>query len=225
MFTHEIRNGIAWVTFDSGGMNTLSAAAVEELDALVAELQRCTRRRRSQGVILKGNRFGLGAGANIGELMPADARAARRLHRRGPRRALRDRGGPAALAGGGRRLRARRHLRARARLPRHRRDREVDRRLSRDPPQHLPRPRRHAAPAAPQRPGQRHRSDERRRRASPPSSPARTSRRIDAAAIHMVDAVIPAGDDADALRRALPARNAADARRARRRPISPTPRR
>ena len=33
MFTHEIRNGIAFVTFDSGGMNTLSAAAVEALDA------------------------------------------------------------------------------------------------------------------------------------------------------------------------------------------------
>ena len=67
---HEIRNQVAWVTFDSGGMNTLSQAAVDR------------RRRRSSprsprrtpptplaGVILKGNSFGLGAGANIGELM------------------------------------------------------------------------------------------------------------------------------------------------------------
>jgi len=38
MFSHEIRNSIAWVTFDSGGMNTLSAAAVEGLARVVAEL-------------------------------------------------------------------------------------------------------------------------------------------------------------------------------------------
>ena len=68
MFSHEVRNGIAWVTFDSGGMNTLSAAAVEGLGALVAELNA----QPLKGVILKGNRFGLGAGANIGELMAAD---------------------------------------------------------------------------------------------------------------------------------------------------------
>ena len=30
-FTYEIRNGIAWVTFDSGGMNTLSLAAIHDL--------------------------------------------------------------------------------------------------------------------------------------------------------------------------------------------------
>jgi len=72
MFKHEIRNGIAWVTFDSGGMNTLSAAAVEGLAALVADLQKVHAKTPLKGVILKGNRFGLGAGANIGELMSAD---------------------------------------------------------------------------------------------------------------------------------------------------------
>ncbi len=68
MFTHEVRNDIAWVTFDSGAMNTLSAAAVEGLEAVVAELNR----KRLRGVILRGNKYGLGAGANIGELMSAD---------------------------------------------------------------------------------------------------------------------------------------------------------
>jgi 3-hydroxyacyl-CoA dehydrogenase len=74
MFTHEIRNGIAFVTFDSGGMNTLSAAAVEGLDAKVKELAAIHAKTPLAGVILKGNRFGLGAGANIGELMTADAK-------------------------------------------------------------------------------------------------------------------------------------------------------
>lgn len=72
MFTHEIRNGIAFVTFDSGGMNTLSAAAVEALDAKVKELAALHAQTPLQGVVLKGNKFGLGAGANIGELMSAD---------------------------------------------------------------------------------------------------------------------------------------------------------
>lgn len=68
-FTHEIRQGIAWVTFDSGAMNTLSAAAIADLKALVATLQATHASAPLTGVILKGNRFGLGAGANIGELM------------------------------------------------------------------------------------------------------------------------------------------------------------
>jgi 3-hydroxyacyl-CoA dehydrogenase len=72
MFKHEIRNGIAWVTFDSGAMNTLSAAAVQELTALVTELRALHAKTPLAGVILTGNRFGLGAGANIGELMSAD---------------------------------------------------------------------------------------------------------------------------------------------------------
>jgi 3-hydroxyacyl-CoA dehydrogenase/enoyl-CoA hydratase/carnithine racemase len=72
MFTHEIRNHIAWVTFDSGGMNTLSAAAVEGLARVVAELGAIHAKTPLRGVVLKGNRFGLGAGANIGELMTAD---------------------------------------------------------------------------------------------------------------------------------------------------------
>ena len=72
MFAQNIRDGIAWVTFDSGGMNTLSAAAVGALGNLVAELGATHARTPLKGVVLKGNRFGLGAGANIGELMSAD---------------------------------------------------------------------------------------------------------------------------------------------------------
>ncbi len=49
MFTHEIRNGIAFVTFDSGGMNTLSAAAVEALDRTVKELRRDPRQDAAGG--------------------------------------------------------------------------------------------------------------------------------------------------------------------------------
>lgn len=71
MFTHEIRNGIAWVTFDSGGMNTLSAAAVDGLEGKIKELQAIHAKTPLAGVILRGNKFGLGAGANIGELMTA----------------------------------------------------------------------------------------------------------------------------------------------------------
>src|SRR5262245_66536375 len=70
-FTYEIRNDIAWVTFDSGGMNTLSAAAIADLKATTAELKKAHASKPLKGVILKGNKFGLGAGANIGELMGA----------------------------------------------------------------------------------------------------------------------------------------------------------
>lgn len=72
MLQHEVRNGIAWVVFDSGGMNTLSQAALEELRAVTAAVTEAHARSPLAGVILKGNRFGLGAGANIGELMRAD---------------------------------------------------------------------------------------------------------------------------------------------------------
>ncbi len=71
-FTYDIRNGIAWVTFDSGGMNTLSMAAINDLGTLRAELSAAHAKSPLVGVIVKGNRFGLGAGANIGELMTAD---------------------------------------------------------------------------------------------------------------------------------------------------------
>jgi 3-hydroxyacyl-CoA dehydrogenase/enoyl-CoA hydratase/carnithine racemase len=70
--THEIRNGIAWVTFDSGGMNTLSQAAVTDARAVVDAIAKTSG---LAGVILKGNKFGLGAGANIGELLSADRAA------------------------------------------------------------------------------------------------------------------------------------------------------
>lgn len=68
-FTHEVRNRIAWVTFDSGAMNTLSVQAITDLKASIAELTAIHAKTPLAGVILKGNKFGLGAGANIGELM------------------------------------------------------------------------------------------------------------------------------------------------------------
>ncbi len=71
-FQHEIRNGVAWVTFDSGGMNTLSQAAVAELRTVTEAIAKAHAASPLVGVILKGNRFGLGAGANIGELLHAD---------------------------------------------------------------------------------------------------------------------------------------------------------
>src|ERR1051325_1745024 len=70
-FTHELRDGIAWVTFDSGAMNTLSQTAISDLRAKIDELKKIHSATPLKGVILKGNRFGLGAGANIGELMSA----------------------------------------------------------------------------------------------------------------------------------------------------------
>lgn len=62
-----MRDGVAWVAFDSGGMNTISGQAIGELNDLVDELGGADL----QGVILKGNKYGLGSGANIGELMHA----------------------------------------------------------------------------------------------------------------------------------------------------------
>src|SRR5947208_1722707 len=38
LFQHDIRNGTAWVTFDSGGMNTLSQAAGTDLQAVTAAI-------------------------------------------------------------------------------------------------------------------------------------------------------------------------------------------
>jgi 3-hydroxyacyl-CoA dehydrogenase/enoyl-CoA hydratase/carnithine racemase len=68
-FKLDIRKDIAWVTFDSGGMNTLSVAAIRDLKELLGKIAAERKSKRLAGVILKGNRFGLGAGANIGELM------------------------------------------------------------------------------------------------------------------------------------------------------------
>jgi enoyl-CoA hydratase/carnithine racemase len=70
-FKYEIRDGIAWVTFDSGAMNTLSRSAIREVAELRVKLGEESSKSRLDGVVLKGNRFGLGAGANIGELMNA----------------------------------------------------------------------------------------------------------------------------------------------------------
>ncbi len=73
--THEIRNGIAWVTFDSGGMNTLSQAAIADLETVTTAIAKAHAATPLAGVVLKGNKFGLGAGANIGELLQADRAA------------------------------------------------------------------------------------------------------------------------------------------------------
>lgn len=68
-FTHEIKNQIAWVSFDSGGMNTLSQSAITDLTPLLDEIDTAHASSPLKAVILKGNKYGLGAGANIGELM------------------------------------------------------------------------------------------------------------------------------------------------------------
>ncbi|RMD81483.1 MAG: hypothetical protein D6815_11700 [Candidatus Dadabacteria bacterium] len=73
-FSYEVRDGIAWVRFDSGGMNTLSRQAITELGALREELASVHEKTPLDGVVLQGNKHGLGAGANIGELMAATRR-------------------------------------------------------------------------------------------------------------------------------------------------------
>ena len=77
-FTKQIENRVALVTLDQGGMNTLSRATIEDLDVLEAGLRTEHVHEPLVGVVLFGNRYGLGAGANIGELMrggPADLEA------------------------------------------------------------------------------------------------------------------------------------------------------
>ncbi|MFA5954080.1 MAG: 3-hydroxyacyl-CoA dehydrogenase NAD-binding domain-containing protein [Patescibacteria group bacterium] len=59
------------VIFDSGRMNTLSSAAITELGEVVAEIEAVSKDRELVGVLLTGNSYGLGAGADIGELMTA----------------------------------------------------------------------------------------------------------------------------------------------------------
>jgi 3-hydroxyacyl-CoA dehydrogenase len=72
-FTIRYEKDAALVTFDSGTMNTLARAAIEELEKVEAELRARHAREPLAGVVLLGNRFGLGAGANIGELMQGTA--------------------------------------------------------------------------------------------------------------------------------------------------------
>src|SRR5690349_15250032 len=72
-FTTRYENGIALVAFDQGGMNTLSRAAIEELDGVEAAIRAQHAKTPLAGVVLTGNRYGLGAGANIGELMQGSA--------------------------------------------------------------------------------------------------------------------------------------------------------
>jgi 3-hydroxyacyl-CoA dehydrogenase len=72
-FTTTIEDRIALVRFDAGGMNTLSRAAIAELDDVERGLRAEHGRAPLAGAILIGNRFGLGAGANIGELMQGSA--------------------------------------------------------------------------------------------------------------------------------------------------------
>jgi 3-hydroxyacyl-CoA dehydrogenase len=68
-FATRYENGIAFVSFDQGGMNTLSRAAIEELDGVESAIRAQHVVTPLVGVVLTGNRYGLGAGANIGELM------------------------------------------------------------------------------------------------------------------------------------------------------------
>ncbi len=83
LFSHEIRDGIAWVTFDSGGMNTLSVAAIEALGGVVDDVETAHAESPLAAVVLQGNRFGLGAGANIGELLEGSRADLERLIDRG----------------------------------------------------------------------------------------------------------------------------------------------
>ncbi|MCC6767289.1 MAG: enoyl-CoA hydratase/isomerase family protein [Deltaproteobacteria bacterium] len=74
-FTTRYEGDLAVVSFDQGGMNTLSRAAIEELDGVEAAIRVHHAAAPLAAVVLTGNRYGLGAGANIGELMqgsPAD---------------------------------------------------------------------------------------------------------------------------------------------------------
>jgi len=75
MAQHQTRiaDGLALVTFDSGSMNTLSRAAVEELESVEADVRAQHAKAPLAAVVLLGNRYGLGAGANIGELMQGSA--------------------------------------------------------------------------------------------------------------------------------------------------------
>lgn len=72
-FSTRIENGVAVVGFDSGGMNTLSRGAIEELERVEADLRAQHARTPLAAAIVLGNRYGLGAGANIGELMQGSA--------------------------------------------------------------------------------------------------------------------------------------------------------
>jgi len=72
-FQTRIADGLALVTFDSGSMNTLSRAAVEELETVEADVRAQHAKAPLAAVVLLGNRYGLGAGANIGELMQGSA--------------------------------------------------------------------------------------------------------------------------------------------------------
>jgi 3-hydroxyacyl-CoA dehydrogenase len=69
----RIDDNVAFVTFDQGGMNTLSRSAIDDLEQVVRELGVRHAERPLLGVVLQGNRLGLGAGANIGELMQGTA--------------------------------------------------------------------------------------------------------------------------------------------------------
>ena len=82
-FSYDIKDSIAQLSFDSGSMNTLGAAVIEELGEVLAQLEAAHSTEPLLGVILAGNRLGLGAGADIGELMAGD---------RGQLEALIDRG-------------------------------------------------------------------------------------------------------------------------------------
>src|SRR6266705_3407968 len=66
LFQLDIRNGIAWVTFDSGGMNTLSQAAVTDLQAVTAAIAKAHATTPLAGVIMGADRAQLGSFIDVG---------------------------------------------------------------------------------------------------------------------------------------------------------------
>lgn len=93
-FTTRYENGIAFVAFDQGGMNTLSRAAIEELDGVEAAIRAQHATTPLAAVVLTGNRYGLGAGANIGELMQGSSQDLATLIDRGDEVLFRIEDGP-----------------------------------------------------------------------------------------------------------------------------------
>lgn len=70
-FSTIVENGIVTIAFDQGRLNTLSRQAIEELGEVVTRIHDKHAREYYKGVILTGNGYGLGAGADINELMHA----------------------------------------------------------------------------------------------------------------------------------------------------------
>jgi 3-hydroxyacyl-CoA dehydrogenase/enoyl-CoA hydratase/carnithine racemase len=75
--------GIVHVTFDSGGLNTLTSGAIDELTTIAQGIEQHSH--EACGVILMGNQLGLGAGADINELKDASREDLTHIIERGHR--------------------------------------------------------------------------------------------------------------------------------------------